>query len=42
MSTINQWIDGVKQDLEKLEILNWKEKIQNREEWKSVSVLSVV
>jgi hypothetical protein len=27
-----RWIDGVKQDLEKLGILNWEEKIQNREE----------
>ncbi|KAL4154225.1 hypothetical protein QTP88_002052 [Uroleucon formosanum] len=29
-----RWIDAVKQDLEKLGILNWEENIQNREEWK--------
>jgi len=33
-----RWKDGVKQDLEKLGILNWAEKIQNREDWKAVSV----
>jgi len=33
-----RWIDVVKQDLEKLGILNWEEKIQNREEWKAVLV----
>jgi len=29
-----RWIDGIKQDLEKLGILNLEEKVQNREEWK--------
>jgi hypothetical protein len=33
-----RWIDGIKQDLEKLGIPNWEEKVQNREEWKEVSV----
>jgi hypothetical protein len=32
-----RWIDGVKQDLEKLGIPNWREKIQNREKWNIVN-----
>jgi hypothetical protein len=33
-----RWIDGIKQDLEKLGIPNWEGKVRNREEWKEVSV----
>eukprot|EP00102_Acyrthosiphon_pisum_P016377 XP_008187319.1 PREDICTED: uncharacterized protein LOC103310527 [Acyrthosiphon pisum] len=33
-----RWIDGIKQDLEKLGISNWEEKVQNREEWRELSV----
>ncbi|VVC43813.1 HMG-I/HMG-Y, DNA-binding, conserved site [Cinara cedri] len=33
-----RWIDGIKQDLEKLGISNWEDKVQNREEWREVSV----
>jgi hypothetical protein len=33
-----RWIDSIKQDLEKLGISNWEEKLQNREEWRELSV----
>jgi len=33
-----RWIDGIKLDLEKLGISNWEEKVQNREEWRELSV----
>jgi len=33
-----RWIVGIKQDLEKLGILNWEQEVQNREEWKEVSM----
>lgn len=33
-----RWVDGIKQDLEKLAILNWEEKVQNRRGRKEVSV----
>lgn len=31
---MKRWMDGITQDLEKLGIPNWEEKVQNREEWK--------
>jgi len=35
-----RWIDGIKQDLEKLEIPNWEEKLHNRKRSKEVSVVT--
>lgn len=33
-----RWIDGIRQDLEKLGITNREENLNNREEWKEVAV----
>lgn len=33
-----QWVDGIKHDLEKFGILNWEERVHDREEWKKVAV----
>jgi len=32
------WMDGVRQDLEKLEVMNWEEKIRDRDYWRSTIV----
>jgi len=31
-------MDGMRQDLERLEVMDWEEMIQNRDYWRSVTV----
>lgn len=33
-----RWMDGVSQDLERLEVTDWEESIQDRDYWRSVIV----
>ncbi|XP_025410995.1 vacuolar protein sorting-associated protein 62-like [Sipha flava] len=33
-----RWMDGVQQDLERLEVTNWEERIQDRDYWRTVTV----
>lgn len=37
-----RWIDGVKQDLETLKVTNWLDRIQNREDWRTVAVAAKI
>lgn len=32
------WIDGIRQDLERLEISNWGELVQDRGRWRALKV----
>ena len=33
-----RWMDGVQQDLERLEVTEWEERIQDRDYWRAVTV----
>jgi len=33
-----RWMDGVQQDLKRLEVTDWKEKTQDRDQWRLVTV----
>lgn len=37
-----RWMDGIRQDFEKLGITNLKEKVNNRKEWKEVTVVAKI
>ena len=33
-----RWMDGVQQDLERLEVTDWEERVQDRDCWRTVTV----
>jgi len=35
-------MDGIKKDLETLEVTDWKDRVQNRDDWRAVTVMAKI
>jgi hypothetical protein len=38
----NRWMNGIRKDLETLEVTNWENRVQDRDYWRTVTVATKI